>query len=182
MESLVLTKGTTYVYNGKCYKFNRKKNGKSFFKCKLPNCSGSATEYLDVVHDRPHTCCMEPDRIESLRALSRYIVKARTSQCAIPDLASDLLSTVSESVAGHLGSTKSLQMRFYRAQRQNIPKIPTTCQFEIPPSFQMTARNTNFLLADISNLDSRMLIFGSAEDLKCLSKSCLLYTSPSPRD
>ena len=175
MEALVLTKGTTYVYNGRCYKLNRKRNAKSYFKCKSFSCAGSATEHLSLVHERSHSCSADYDEIESLRALKRTVTKAATTSSAIPDLTSDLLSTVSQSVAEHLGTAKSIQMKLYRAQRQNVPKIPTTCHFEVPPYFQTMTRDTIFLLPHVTSADNRMLIFGSVEDLTSLSKSATIH-------
>ena len=93
----------------------------------------------------------------------------------IPEITNDLLSSTSRQLTNELPSSAALRMRFFRMRQKSMPKIPSTNDFSIPVPYSNTARNTRFLLANISNQSNRLILFASNEDLVSISRSDTVY-------
>jgi len=119
-----------------------------------------------------HTCVITPQKVESLRLISAYEEKARSTVRPIPSLVSEMLNAASIEVAVGLPSEPALQMRLSRARSAIVPPIPSSLHgWTIPGEFSVTSDGLPFKILDETVNGERLIIFSSMRDLQIMSVS-----------
>ncbi len=133
-----------------------------------------------------HTCPKCPELIAMFRLHVTFDERARGEQGGLRTLVSDVLTTAPTEVVAHLPSSEALQQRYHRIRRKQLPPFPTTCHFDIPPPYSRTLDGEDFILADKTIGEDRILVFGSLHGLKKLCEAPSVHSDgtfdvvPSP--
>lgn len=89
----------------------------------------------------------------------------------------EVITKASTSVAVELPTASTIKKNIQRLRRQHNPQLLTPnslSELELPESYQLTLKGDNFLLHDSCNRKTRMLVFGTMENLRRLG-SCRIW-------
>jgi hypothetical protein len=143
------------------------------WRCVKDKCKGRA-RYDGVVHEmyQNHICqAPDPDQIE--KAAFTHEIRTKAEQCHDPPrlIIRDARLKLSSDAAAIIPQYTASQRTIQRIRKdKDIPREPDTfADIVIPPKFQCTVANQQFLLYDNNNHDNRLLIFASKAQLDLLN-------------
>ncbi|CAF0809055.1 unnamed protein product [Didymodactylos carnosus] len=117
--------------------------------------------------------CQAPDPNEIEKAVFSHEIRQKAEQCHDPprliiqEARLKLFSGAAATIPQYTASQRAIQRI---RQDKDIPTEPKTfAAIVIPPNFQITVTNQQFLLYDNNNHHQRLLIFASTEQLDLLN-------------
>ncbi|CAF1411559.1 unnamed protein product, partial [Didymodactylos carnosus] len=143
------------------------------WRCVKDNCKGRA-RYDGVMYEmyQDHIC-QAPDPNEIEKAVFNHEIRQKAEQCHNPPrlIIQDARLKLSSDAAATIPQCTASQRAIQRIrQDKDIPTEPKTfADIVIPPNFQITVTNQQFLLYDNNNHHQRLLIFASTAQLDLLN-------------
>ncbi|XP_071577721.1 uncharacterized protein [Temnothorax nylanderi] len=161
------------------YKHGEGSNGKVIWRCVQykTGCRGichTSSVLRDgiILHQTEHTThAPNAAAVETKRVVAKLRKKAVTSKEASSSLVASVLGTVSSPVAAQLPSAESLSRTVRGIRQRNNPLPPNprkSTLYEIPEHFQQTLKSVKFLLFDSEDINNRLLIFATEDNLQVL--------------
>jgi hypothetical protein len=143
------------------------------WRCVKDNCKGRARhDGLNYIMYRNHIC-QAPDPNEIEKAVFIDEIRKKAEQCHDPPrlIIQEARMKLSSDAAAIIPQYTASQRTVQRLRKdKDIPPEPKSfADIFIPPKFQRTVSNQQFLLYDNDDHDNRLLIFASPDQLDLLN-------------
>lgn len=166
------------VYSGHLYVNDRRCGEKLYWKCdqnqKFKCRARVHTMKNEVIKQiGEHNHAGNSARVEVTKVVNVMKEKAKTNQ-DIRKIVTDAFVGLSQVAADQMPSLESLKKNIRNARREArrpLPKPNSLTGLIIPKGLQITHKGDPFLMSDTGDDSDRMLIFGTEQNLKLLSKS-----------
>ena len=135
-----------------------------------------STDGRDVVKTvNEHTHAPQPDKLAAAKFQSTCKERARTTKESAQQILARSAALLPESSSTHLPAIHHVRRYINNCRRQVTPVLPnpaSCAELEIPPEFQKTLRDEDFLLFDSGvGDDERILLFSTQNNIDRLRRS-----------
>lgn len=140
-----------------------------FFNCKCP-CRLIKDEKGQYTVKEEHRHAPLPAQVERSKILNNIKEKAKTDKIGARSLIADAIQGTCSQVSAQLPSISQISRTVNRVRNKgNISKVSKNSNtIELTEEFTITAKGDKFLLFDNENIEDRLLLFATKENLRIL--------------